>query len=78
MEFDTLKAIIVREISGIEPENIKLESRFKEDLNMDSLDTVQVVMGIEEAFGIQVPDDAAEQFMTVGQAVEAIKAIRGE
>lgn len=73
MEFEKLKKIIATEMSGVSEDQITMETRFVDDLHADSLDVVQIVMAIEETFGIEIPDDAAEQFQTVGQAVEAIK-----
>ncbi|MDY6309265.1 MAG: acyl carrier protein [Oribacterium sp.] len=73
MEFEKLKAIIAREISSVKEEDIKPESRFIDDLGMDSLDVAQIVLSIEDEFGIEVPDDAIEHLETVQQAVDAIK-----
>lgn len=73
MEFEKLKKIIARELSDVAEESIKEESRFVEDLHADSLDIVQVLMAIEEEFGIEIPEDAAEGIKTVGEAVEAIR-----
>ena len=73
MEFEKLKAIIAREISSVKEEDIKPESRFIDDLGMDSLDVAQIVLSIEDEFGIEVPDDVIEHLETVQQAVDAIK-----
>lgn len=73
MEFEKLKAMIAREISSVKEEDIKPESRFIDDLGMDSLDVAQIVLSIEDEFGIEVPDDAIEHLETVQQAVDAIK-----
>ena len=72
MEFERLKEIIIREVSHVKADKITPEAKFVDDLEMDSLDVVQVVMAIEEEFGIEVPDDAAEQLTTVQEAVTAI------
>ena len=76
MEFEKLKKIIATEMSGVSEDQITMETRFVDDLHADSLDVVQIIMAIEETFGIEIPDDAAEQFRTVGQAVEAIRAAK--
>ncbi len=76
MEFEKLKKIIATEMSGVSEDQITMETRFVDDLHADSLDVVQIIMAIEETFGIEIPDDAAEQFQTVGQAVEAIRAAK--
>ncbi len=63
---------IVAEQLGVEKEKIKLDSNFVNDLGADSLDTVELVMELEEEFDINIPDDAAEKIQTVGQAVTHI------
>jgi acyl carrier protein len=63
---------IVAEQLGVEKEKIKMESNFVNDLGADSLDTVELVMELEEEFDINIPDDAAEKIQTVGQAVAHI------
>ncbi|SFG09054.1 acyl carrier protein [Oribacterium sp. WCC10] len=73
MEFEKLKEIITKEVSHVEADKITLTAKFVDDLEMDSLDVVQVVMAIEEEFGIEVPDDAAEHMITVQDAVSAIQ-----
>lgn len=63
---------IVAEQLGVEKDKIKLDSNFVNDLGADSLDTVELVMELEEEFDINIPDDAAEKIQTVGQAVTHI------
>ena len=67
-----VKNIVVEQL-GVNPEQVTREARFVDDLEMDSLDVVQVVMAIEDTFGIQVPDDATEHMSTVQDAVDAIR-----
>lgn len=74
MEFEKLKKIIAAELTDVSEESITMESRFAEDLHADSLDVVQIMMAIEEEFGIEIPEDAAEKIRTVGEAVEAIRS----
>ncbi len=64
---------IVAQQLGIEKDKITLESSFTNDLNADSLDTIELVMEFEDEFGTQIPDEQAEKIQTVGQAVEFIK-----
>lgn len=64
-----VKEIIINEL-GVEPEKVTLEASFVEDLGADSLDTVELVMAFEEEFGIEIPDEDAEQLQTVGDAVK--------
>ncbi len=63
-----VKEIIAREL-GVEQEKVTDEASFVEDLGADSLDTVELVMAFEEEFGIEIPDEDAEQMQTVGQAI---------
>jgi acyl carrier protein len=64
---------IVVEHLGVEPEKVKLEASFIDDLGADSLDTVELVMAFEEEFGCEIPDDAAETILTVGDAVKFLE-----
>jgi acyl carrier protein len=64
---------IVAEQLGVDKEKIKPESNFVNDLGADSLDTVELVMELEEEFDINIPDDAAEKITTVGQAIKFIE-----
>ena len=72
MDFEKLQAIIA-EVLNIEPEEVTMQSTFVDDLGADSLDIFQIIMGIEEEFDIEIPNEAAEQIVTVGDAIEQIK-----
>ncbi|MDR3111875.1 MAG: acyl carrier protein [Elusimicrobiota bacterium] len=65
---------IIAEQLGVEPAEIVEEASFINDLGADSLDTVELVMAFEEAFGIEIPDEDAEKIQTVGNALDYIKA----
>ena len=78
MELDKLKEIIARELQHVKKEEITEDSRFVEDLNADSLDIVQIIMGIEEEFGIEIPEEASFQIKTVGEAHKAILKALGK
>ena len=67
-----VKEIIVNEL-GVEPEKVTAEASFVEDLGADSLDTVELVMAFEEEFGIDIPDEDAEQMRTVGDAIKYLQ-----
>ena len=54
-----------------------MDKSFKDDLGADSLDSVEIVMRLEEAFDIEIPDDAVENVETVGDVVEAIQKVKG-
>jgi acyl carrier protein len=58
----------------VDESEVKMESTFVDDLGADSLDVLQIIMGLEEELEIEIPDDAAEKIVTVGDAVEQIKA----
>ena len=72
MEFEKLQEIIA-EVLNLEPDDITMGATFVDDLGADSLDIFQIIMGIEEAFDIEIPNDATEQIVTVGDAAEQIK-----
>ena len=63
-----VREIIINEL-GVEPEKVTDDASFVEDLGADSLDTVELVMAFEEAFGLDIPDEDAEKMRTVGDAV---------
>ena len=69
---DKVKDIISEQL-GVKKEEIKPESSFIDDLGADSLDTVEVVMALEEEFGIEIPDEDAEKITTVGEATKYIE-----
>ncbi|HEY5724395.1 MAG TPA: acyl carrier protein [Methylomirabilota bacterium] len=58
---------------GVRPDEVVAEAKFIEDLNADSLDTVELVMAFEEEFGLEIPDEDAEKITTVGDAIRYIK-----
>jgi acyl carrier protein len=68
-----VKEIIINEL-GVEPEKVTLEASFVEDLGADSLDTVELVMALEEEFECEIPDEAAEKITSVQQAIDYVKA----
>ena len=73
MEFEKLQGIIA-EVLNVDAEDITMATTFVDDLGADSLDIFQMIMGIEEEFDIEIPQEAAENFVTVGDAVEQIKS----
>lgn len=72
MEFEKLKEIII-DVLNVNENDITMETTFVDDLGADSLDVFQIIMGIEEAFEIEIENDDAETIVTVGDAVEQIK-----
>ena len=69
---EKVKEIIVEQL-GVDEEDVNPNAKFIEDLGADSLDTVELVMALEEHFDIQIPDEEAEKIVTVGDAVQYIK-----
>lgn len=73
MELEKLQKIIA-EVLNVDAQEVTMDTTFVEDLGADSLDIFQIIMGIEEEFDIEIPNEAAESIATVGDAVEQIKA----
>lgn len=72
MEFEKLKKIVV-EVLNVDENEITMDSTFVDDLGADSLDIFQIIMGIEEEFDIEIPQEVAENITSVADAVEQIK-----
>lgn len=70
--FEKVKSIIV-DLLGVEPEKVTRDARFREDLEADSLDLVELIMEVEEQFGWTVSDEEAQQLRTVGHAVDFVE-----
>jgi len=68
---------IIAEIKDIPEEQITMESSFEEDLEADSLDIVEMLMMLEDKFKIQIPEEAAEELKTVGDAVKYVEELLG-
>ncbi len=67
-----VKEIIINEL-GVDPEKVTSEASFVDDLGADSLDTVELVMALEEEFTVDIPDEDAEKMRTVGEAISYIE-----
>ncbi len=65
---------VIAEKLGVDEATIKNEAAFVEDLGADSLDTVELVMALEEEFNVQIPDEDAEKITTVQQAIDYVKS----
>ncbi|HOK42268.1 MAG TPA: acyl carrier protein [Thermoclostridium caenicola] len=73
MVFNKVKDIIVEQL-GVDESEVTMEASFIDDLGADSLDIVELIMALEEEFDLEIPDKDAEKIVTVGDAVEYIKA----
>jgi acyl carrier protein len=71
--FEAVKKVVVEQLTVSESE-VKRESSFVDDLGADSLDTVELVMALEENFGVEIPDEEAEKIKTVGDTISYIMA----
>lgn len=69
--FDKVKEVIMDKL-GVDEDKINIEASFVDDLGADSLDTVELIMQLEEEFGMEIPDEEAEKLTTVGSAVDYI------
>ncbi len=69
---DKVRAIIAEQL-GVKPEEVPPQASFIDDLGADSLDTVELVMALEEEFGIEIPDEDAEKMTTVGDALKYVQ-----
>ncbi|MDD5823425.1 MAG: acyl carrier protein [Firmicutes bacterium] len=72
MVFDTIKNIIVEQLD-VDANLITADTDLMKDLEADSLDAVEVILAVEEEYGIEIPDEAAEQFATVGDIVAFVE-----
>ncbi len=71
--FEDVREVIVEQLSR-SAEEVKPESRIREDLGADSLDAVELVMALEEKFGVEIPDSDAEKFVTVDDVVKYVQS----
>ena len=72
MEFEKMKEVIAG-VLNVDPEEIKMDTTFTEDLGADSLDLFQIIMGLEDEFDVQIDPEKTENITTVGEVVELLK-----
>ncbi|MBQ8589138.1 MAG: acyl carrier protein [Firmicutes bacterium] len=72
MVFDKIKEIIIEQLN-VEEDDITMDTHLMKDLEADSLDAVEIIMAIEDEYGIEIPDEVAEKFQTVGDLVHYVE-----
>ncbi|ABZ94991.1 acyl carrier protein [Leptospira biflexa] len=75
-DFEKIKSIIVEQL-GVDESEVTPEAHFINDLGADSLDTVELVMALEEEFGVEISDEDAEKIQTVGDVIKFIDKLKG-
>jgi acyl carrier protein len=70
--FERVQSVVAEQL-GVDPDKVTLDAEFVQDLNADSLDLVELIMQLEEEFGVEISDEQAESIKTVGDAVEFIQ-----
>lgn len=71
MTFDKVKNLVVEKLD-VDPNLVTMDTDIMKDLEADSLDAVEIILGVEEEYGIEIPDEAADTFVTVGDIVNYI------
>ncbi len=74
MIFETIRDIIIDQLH-VSEEEVKMETNLMKDLEADSLDAVEIIMAIEEKYDIEIPEDEAENFLTVADLVEYVQSV---
>ena len=72
MVFEKVQAIVAEQLN-VEKDKVQMETNFVEDLNADSLDQVELIMAVEDEFGIEVPDEVVQEIRTVGDIVKVLE-----
>ena len=73
MTFEKIQSLIVEQLD-VDPSQVTMDTDFMKDLEADSLDAVEIILGVEEEYGIEIPDDIAENFTKVGDIVKYVDA----
>jgi acyl carrier protein len=73
MVFEKVKDLIVEQLD-VDPDSVSMDTDFMKDLEADSLDAVEIILGVEDEYGIEIPDEVAENFTNVGDIVKYIEA----
>ena len=75
MTFDKIKEIIIEQLALDESTVITMETSLADDLEADSLDAVEIIMSIEDEYGIEIPDEVATEFKTIKDLVEYVESV---
>jgi acyl carrier protein len=73
MVFEKVKDLIVEQLD-VDPDSVTMDTDFMKDLEADSLDAVEIILGVEDEYGIEIPDEVAENFTNVGDIVKYIES----
>ena len=73
MVFEKVKSFVVEQL-GVDPDQIEMDTNLMKDLEADSLDAVEIILAVEEEYGLDIPDETAEKFETVRDLVEYVEA----
>ena len=76
MTFDKIQALIVEQLD-VDPSLVTMDTDFMKDLEADSLDAVEIILGVEEEYGLEIPDEVAENFTKVSDIVKYIEENKG-
>lgn len=71
--FLKIRDVVAKELNIEDKDKIKPNSRFKEDLNVDSLDTIELIMGLENAFNLEIDDESAEKMLTIQDVIDYLE-----
>lgn len=73
MAFDKVKGFVVDQL-GVDPDQVEMDTNLMKDLEADSLDAVEIILAVEDEYGLDIPDETAEKFETVRDLVEYVEA----
>ena len=73
MGFEKVKSFVVEQL-GVDPDQVEMDTNLMKDLEADSLDAVEIILAVEDEYGLDIPDETAEKFETVRDLVEYVEA----
>ena len=73
MVFEKVKSVVVEQL-GVDPDQVEMDTNLMKDLEADSLDAVEIILAVEDEYGLDIPDETAEKFETVRDLVEYVEA----